>query len=467
MFNAPALYGELRKVHDYCFPLLRDYCSWKNRASHSSRRVLLVTNDSRNANLIRESLPGVGVEPFRIEWVCRLSDTMGLLKQQEPAAIILDLSVSDSHGSDTFDQVSQAAPTIPILILSSDENEEDAKQALRRGAQDYLPKRHLNNYSLPRAVQTVIALKLAAEALFSDRERAEVTLNSIGDAVLSTDLQGKITYLNTVAERMTGWRREEANGRPLGDVFQVINKSTHEPARNPLEFAVQQDQTVSLTKDSLLVRRDGLESAIEDSAAPVRNREGQVVGAVIVFRDVGESQALARKMADLAQHDALTKLPNRLLLNDRLTQAIAMAERHQSKLAVMFLDLDNFKLINDSLGHLVGDALLLLTAQRLCQALRHSDTVSRQGGDEFVILLPEIEGSERAALVAEKILAVLAVPHSVDGREVRVTASIGISVYPDHAQHAESLVHNADVAMYQAKKNGGGTFRLSTQKSES
>ncbi len=118
--------------------------------------------------------------------------------------------------------------------------------------------------------------------------------------MLSTDLEGKVTYLNTVAERMTGWRREEAFGRPLHDVFQIVNKNTHEPACNPLASAVQQDRTVSLTKDSLLLRRDGLKSAIEDSAAPVRDRDGKVVGAVIVFRDVGESQALARQMAHLA-----------------------------------------------------------------------------------------------------------------------------------------------------------------------
>ena len=183
----------------------------------------------------------------------------------------------------------------------------------------------------------MIALKIAAEALLGDQERAEVSLNAIGDAVLSTDIEGKITYLNTVAERMTGWRREEAFGRLLDEVFQVVNKGTREPARNPLEFAVQQDQTVSLTTNCVLVRRDGFESAIEDSAAPIRDREGRVVGAVIVFRDVGEAQALARKMSHLAQHDFLTELPNRMLLNDRLSQAIAMVERHRKKLAVLFV----------------------------------------------------------------------------------------------------------------------------------
>jgi diguanylate cyclase (GGDEF)-like protein/PAS domain S-box-containing protein len=297
-----------------------------------------------------------------------------------------------------------------------------------------------------------------ARVLRGERERAAVTLNSIGDAVLSTDIQGKITYLNTVAERMTGWRREEAYGRPLGEVFQVINKSTRDPAPNTLEFAVQQDGTVGLATDSVLVRRDGFESAIEDSAAPIRNRKGRVVGAVLVFRDVGESQALARKMSHLAQHDFLTELPNRVLLNDRLTQAIAMAERYHKKLAVLFLDLDQFKPINDSLGHATGDAVLKSVATRLRENLRNADTVSRQGGDEFIVLLPEIESVNGAATVAEKLLAVLAAPYMVGRRELEVKASIGISIYPDHGWDAEDLVHRADVAMYEAKKSGGCNY---------
>ena len=331
---------------------------------------------------------------------------------------------------------------------------------MRRGAQDYLRKTNLNSYSLPRAVQTVIALKIAAEALLSDRDRAEATLNSIGDAVLSTDMQGKITYLNAVAERMTGWGRKDAYGRPLADVFQVINKATREPVRDPLKFAVQQDDTVSLTKNTLLVRRDGLESAIEDSAAPIRDREGRVVGAVIVFRDVGESQNLARKMTLVSQHDVLTELPNRLLLNDRLRQAIEMAERYRKKFAVLFVDLDNLKPVNDSLGHAIGDIVLQATAKRLRQALRATDTVSRHGGDEFVILLPETDSANHAFLVADKLLVAMAAPHTLGDRKLVVTASIGISIYPDHGQDADGVVHSADIAMYNAKKSGGNSYRV-------
>ena len=191
---------------------------------------------------------------------------------------------------------------------------------------------------------------------------------------------------------------------------------------------MQQDRTVSLTKNSRLVRRDGLESAIEDSAAPVRDHMGQVVGAVIVFRDVGDSQSLARKMTLVSQRDPLTELPNRLLLDDRLAQAITMAERHRKKFAVLFVDLDNFKPINDSLGHAMGDAVLKSIARRLRETLRDTDTVSRQGGDEFVILLPEADSANHAAVVAERPLDALAAPHKLGDQELVVTASIGISM---------------------------------------
>jgi len=393
-----------------------------------------------------------------VEWVGRLSDGIDRLQRGQSTAVILDLSLPDSQGIEAFDRVSAAAPRVPILILSGPEEEEAAKRAVQRGAQDYLPRDRLDSYTLPRAVQSVIALKIAAEALVGNRERAEVTLNSIGDAVLSTDIEGKITYLNAVAERMTGWGREEAYGRPLGEVFRVIDKNTGETARDPLEFALQQDRTVGLTTNTMLVRRDGLESAIEDSAAPIRDREGRVVGGVIVFRDVGEAQALARRMSYVAQHDVLTELPNRMLLNDRLSQAMGMAQRHHKKLAVLFVDLDRFKTVNDSLGHATGDAVLQSVAKRLREALRDTDTVSRQGGDEFVILLPEINTAQDADRVAKKLLATLAEPQMAGGSAVPVTASIGISVYPEHGQDAESLVHCADMAMYEAKRSGGGNY---------
>jgi diguanylate cyclase (GGDEF)-like protein/PAS domain S-box-containing protein len=298
------------------------------------------------------------------------------------------------------------------------------------------------------------------EARFAARERAEVTLNSIGDAVLSTDIHGRVTYLNLAAEAMTGWTREAAAGRPLADVFRIIDGATREPARNPLNLAMQLNKSVGLTANCVLVRRDGREREIEDSAAPIHDRDGHLTGAVIVFRDVGAALETSRQMSRLAQHDVVTGLPNRLLLHDRLTEAIAMGHRHNKPLAVCFVDVDGFKGVNDLLGHAAADEVLRSIAARLTGALRQTDTVSRIGGDEFVILLSEITHVEDAALVAKKILHAIVGPHRVESQDVRVTASLGVSLYPDHGQDADTLITNADAAMYHAKRAGLGQYRL-------
>lgn len=298
------------------------------------------------------------------------------------------------------------------------------------------------------------------EALFEEKERAQVTLNSIGDAVLTTDLAGHVTYLNQVAEEMTGWCQVEALGQPLAEVFKIVNGVTHEAAENPAQRAIAEDVTVGLAADTVLIRRDGFETTIEDSSAPIHNRDGKVVGAVLVFRDVSESRTMALKMSYLAQHDFLTSLPNRMLLMERLTQAIRMAQRHRKQAALLFLDLDNFKHINDSLGHAIGDQLLQSVADRLLACARATDTVCRQGGDEFVILLAEIDEPQDAAHVAEKLLNAFVLPHIVEEHELHVTASIGISIYPDDGHNVDAMIQNADTAMFHAKANGRNNYQF-------
>jgi len=307
---------------------------------------------------------------------------------------------------------------------------------------------------------TEFGLRAAEEALFEEKERAQVTLNSIGDAVLTTDLLGNVTYLNLVAEAMTGWSSEDALGRPLVDVFRIIDGTTRQAAVNPARRALEEDRTVGLAADCVLIRRDGFESAIEDSAAPIHNRTGQVTGAVIVFHDVTQSRAMAQKMAHLAQHDFLTGLPNRALLTERLSQAIGLTNRHCKQVALLFLDLDGFKHINDSLGHAVGDQLLQSVADRLAACVRSTDMVCRQGGDEFVILLAEIEQPQDAGHVAETLLAAFVAPHLIGGHELHVTFSIGISVYPDDGGNVDSVMQNADMAMFHAKASGRNNYQF-------
>ena len=269
-----------------------------------------------------------------------------------------------------------------------------------------------------------------AEVVLHETGLAQVILDSIGDAVVSTDVAGNITYLNPVAERMTGWSGSEASGRPLQDVVRIIDAYSREQVRDPLAMAMRQDDTVGLGEDCLLVRRDGEESAIEDTSAPIHDSRGRVIGAVIVFHGVGAARAMSDRMSHLAQHDPLTGLPNRLLLHDRLGRAIASARRRASALALLFLDVDRFKRINDSLGHAAGDEVLQSIAGRLTACVRDSDTVCRYGGDEFVVLLSEVACSGDAAFSADQLLAAIAMPHRVGDQDLHVTASVGVSVYP-------------------------------------
>ena len=259
---------------------------------------------------------------------------------------------------------------------------------------------------------------------------------------------------------MTGWPLREAVGRPVAEILQILDATSGKAIPDPMAMAIQQDQAIHLPLNCILVRRDGFEIPVEDTVAPIHDREGKVTGAVIVFRDVREARALALQVTHTAEHDVLTGLPNRMLLNDRVGQAIAMAPRHLKKVVVLFLDLDGFKHINDSLGHPVGDKLLQSVAGRLVKCVSPTDTVSRQGGDEFVVLLSEVEQPEDAAITARRMLQAVAEAYSIGRNELHITASIGVSVYPDDGLDAETLIKNADTAMYQAKENGRQTYKF-------
>jgi diguanylate cyclase (GGDEF)-like protein/PAS domain S-box-containing protein len=336
----------------------------------------------------------------------------------------------------------------------------EAIEAIQRGAQGYLSKGHIMRELVPQALHNIIRRKVVEEALYLEKTRAEITLNSISDAVISTDLEGNVDYMNNAAENITGWPSALAVGRQISEVFQLISDVTREPAENPVDQALKLDCPMELNADMVLVRRDGQEVAIEDSIAPIHDAHGKIAGAVVVFHDVTVAQALSRRMAHLAHHDFLTNLPNRVLLNDRIAQGIAASRRNDEPLALLFLDLDNFKHINDSLGHEIGDRLLQSVTQRLLGAVRGSDTVSRLGGDEFVILLNHDQSDNHVATAAEKICRALAIPHAIDQHELYATSSIGISLFPADGDDAATLIKNADTAMYHAKEHGRNNFQF-------
>ncbi|QWT19733.1 EAL domain-containing protein [Bacillus sp. NP157] len=309
-------------------------------------------------------------------------------------------------------------------------------------------------------IQDITERKAFEDALFRERELAEVTLKSIGDAVITTDPDLIVTSLNPIAEAMTGWSSHEAVGRSMDDVFQLRDPLTRRPIVNPLRTAVQKNTIIGLTTDAILLHRNGFDSPIEDSAAPIHDHAGNVVGGVVVFHDVSETRALALKMAHLAHHDTLTGLPNRALLQSRMEFAVTVANRRKQRAALLFVDIDHFKQINDSLGHAAGDALLQEVARRIRSAVRSDDTVSRLGGDEFVVLLPHVEDATQASDVAEKVLEACNEAIGLDASALAISFSIGISLYPDDAFDAESMLRNADAAMYEAKMQGRNGYRF-------
>ncbi len=425
-----------------------------------ANRVLIITSDSIDAKSLDNVLSQAEDGAFDIEWVTCLSEGLARLRAGDFDAILVDLFLPDSQGIATFDQLFAVVPQTPILTLHAKDNHMLAKEAMQRGAQGHLSKDYFSNSLVPHSLRNIIQRKAVEESLFIERTRAEITLKSISDAVISTDMAGDVDYLNTAAENMTGWLNDEARGNPIRDVMRIVDGNTYNPVSNPVEFVLQHNKPMILAADTILIRRDGNEVAIEDSAAPIHDSNGRIRGAVIVFHDVTPARAIVAKMAYLAQHDFLTNLPNRVLLNDRITQAIELAKRRGTYLALLFLDLDNFKHINDSLGHSIGDKLLQSIAQDLSTCVRSSDTVSRLGGDEFVILLTQDKHAQDAALTADKILTVLAKPHAIAEHVLYITTSIGISVYPADGQDPETLIKNADIAMYHAKERGRNNYQF-------
>jgi diguanylate cyclase (GGDEF)-like protein/PAS domain S-box-containing protein len=424
------------------------------------RNVLLIDNDLVHAEDFFAALLTAKEGPFRAEWFRTLAEAIERLRENNIWAIFANLSLPDSQGPDTFDRIQQVAPRIPTLILAGADDEAIATEALRHGAKDYLLEGHIDAYSFGRAVHNLAEREAAEEALFAEKERAHVTLSSIGDGVLAADASGNVTYLNAVAEEMTGWSSAEAMRKPLTEVFPIIDANTREPWANLVKVAAQRNTPLALSAKCILIQRDGDECTIENTTTPIHDRSGMIAGVVIVFRDVSVSKAMSLEMSYLAHHDSLTDLPNRILLRDRLGQAIATARRNGTQAAVLFLDLDGYKHINDSLGHGVGDKLLRAVAKRLVAVVRGSDTVGRQGGDEFVVLLTEIKRASDAGIAARKILTALADSHACDPYDLHVTASIGVSTYPEDGDDAETLMANADTAMYQAKENGPNNYQF-------
>jgi diguanylate cyclase (GGDEF)-like protein/PAS domain S-box-containing protein len=425
----------------------------------SIKVLLLVEDNPADVRLLREMFHEQSAHNTELTQVGTMGEAEKHLAEGMIDIILLDLGLPDAQGLEAVRRARAVAPGVPLVVLTGLDDESMASRALQEGVQDYLIKGQIDARGLLRALRYAVERKNMQEALFDEKERAQVTLNSIGDAVICTNVSGNITFLNPVAQRMTGWSQGEAEGRPMAEVFRILGATSRETSPNPMETAVENGM-IHVPSNCILIQRDGFEIPIDATVSPIHDREGRTTGVVIVFRDMGSTRTMALQMAHSAHHDFLTGLPNRKLLNDRIRQAIVSAPRHMKKVAVLFLDLDGFKHINDSLGHPIGDRLLQSVAKRLVDGVRGSDTVSRQGGDEFVVLLSEVEGLDSVTTTVKRLLQAGAEPHSIDQHDLHVTTCIGVSIFPDDGLDPETLVKNADTAMYQAKENGRQSFQF-------
>ena len=291
-----------------------------------------------------------------------------------------------------------------------------------------------------------------ARSLRRERELARATLHSIGDAVVTTDLEGVISYMNPVAEQLSDQSRRDAIGRHVSSVFWSAQRAERDKSATIIAQALRENRSVRSPSYALLTKRFGESYAVRITASPIIAESGARQGAVIAFHDVTENLSLTRQVAHQATHDALTQLPNRELLADRATQAIAAARRDGTLLAILFLDLDGFKYVNSSHGHAVGDALLIELSERLSHCARAHDTVARWDGDQFGILLTGLETTTTADEMARRFLAVGDEAYVIEDADIRITGSIGISFYPRDGEDIESLFHHADTALHRVKQ---------------
>jgi len=414
--------------------------------------ILLIEDHKPDAVLLRELLTENTKQSFHLVHAERLEEGLALADRERFDVALLDLSLPDAFGHDTFRRLHQQAPNLPIIVLTGFDDEDLAIKLAQAGAQDYLVKSDLNSGILYRSMHYAIERKRVEEKL----RLAATVFESTLEGILITDAKTNIISVNPALCSITGYRAEEI----IGSTPDILKSERHSHA-----FFRQLWDILNKTgqwRGEIWNRRKNGEvfpAWVNISAVP-NSSASDTSHYVAVFTEITELKLSEERLNYLAHHDPLTGLPNRLLFHDRLEQAVLQAQRNKYMIAVMFLDLDRFKIINDTLGHLIGDELLVAVAERLKRCAREIDTIARLGGDEFAVIITQIVQEEDVGLVAQKIIQTLSSVYSVGGYEVFITASIGINLYPGIDNDRGKLLENADVAMYHAKQFGRNNYKF-------
>lgn len=422
-------------------------------------RLLLIEDNKADAVLLRELLSEVEHTTFELSHVQRFTQALDLLPRIDFDLILLDLSLPDSHGLNTLVRLHQHIPDIPIVVLTGLNDEEIAIHALREGAQDYLVKGHFDGHLLGRSVRYAIERHQAFEALRESQERYALAARAANDGLWDWNLRTNEIYYSPRWCLMLGYEESEIGNSPE-EWFDRVHPSDREPTRLAIEIH-QQGRTDHFEHEYRIRHRNGTYRWMLSRGMALYDDNGQAYRMAGSQSDVTARKRTEEQLLYDALHDPLTHLPNRLLFQQRLEEALRESKEEKSSLfAVIFLDLDRFKTINDSLGHLVGDKLLTSIAKRLEQCVRPQDTIARLGGDEFAILIQNISSSSDATNVARRIHQSMERPFLIHGHEVFTSGSIGIALSSSDYKSIEEILRDADTAMYRAKAAGSGQYRL-------
>ncbi len=413
--------------------------------------LLLVESNPDDAHRVQALLAGAGPDRYEVVHACELREARKILIDTSFDCVLLDLVLPDSVGLEGLSDLHAIAPGVPIVVLGGLEDEHIALQAVQRGAQDYLYKNFADGALLLRAVRYAVERRRAHD--ITVRLGRVVDASSSELYIFDADSL-RFVQANAGAQLNLGYTMQELEGMTPLDIKPDFERRDFDRLLAPLRHGEQEQ----ITFETVHRRKDGSSYPVEIRLQISRNERPPVFFAVI--QDITERKEVQERLRYLANYDSLTGLPNRALLQDRLEQALMDATRRQRKVAVMFVDLDRFKMINDTLGHDAGDSLLKMAAERLTRSVRANDTVARLGGDEFMVVLKDLSEVDDVPLVANKILASFASSFVIDGHELFVTPSIGISISPDDGTDAKTLLRHADSAMYHAKDSGRNRFEF-------
>jgi diguanylate cyclase (GGDEF)-like protein/PAS domain S-box-containing protein len=415
-------------------------------------KVLLIEDDEDDYFLTSELLGEVRETRYDIRWVPKYSDALATMLTGDFDVCLIDYMLGQGTGIELLREALASGCHIPMILLTGQGDKDIDIEATEAGAADYLVKGTVEASVLERAIRYAIANGRMIRQMRESENRFRSLVESAKDAIVLTDLKGKIISWNDSAETIFGYSKAEAATRSFSELFPLVDGHPDSKA-----FAIE-DLLRSNSKAVELkgIKKDGEIFPLEISISSWETIDGVFYSGII--RDITDRKSLEEQLTHQALHDPLTKLANRVLFRDRVEHALSKIVRHKTAVAVLFLDLDNFKTINDSLGHARGDILLVSVAERLRSCLRGSDTPARLGGDEFAILIEDATHPDDAIYIVERIYEVLRTPFDIDGNIVFVEASIGIAATTTGSENPEELLRNADVAMYKAKGQGKGRF---------